>query len=146
MEDSRRKGKVYKYKDLEFWAADGVVCIINTKDEDPEGNMETASPIEFVKRAFAVHFKWQENKFPDERSETEKLLEDAIACAKEAHKQTYNLVTYQESKKMKIFVPHMVEAVRNIEPYYNMTPEEARYRIVSMITKNKPEDVIKSGF
>lgn len=140
------KGKVYKYRDLEFWACDGIICIINTKDPDPYANMDTASPVEFVKRAIALHFKWTENKFPWERYETDRLLEDALACAKEARKQTESLMDKQESKKMKIFVPYMLTDVKNLEPYYNMTPEEAKYRIISMIKRDKPEDLLKKGF
>ncbi|MEM2927852.1 MAG: hypothetical protein QW727_04330 [Candidatus Pacearchaeota archaeon] len=142
---SKRKGKVYRYEDLEFYACDGVVCIINTKDENPEQNMETASPIEFVKRAIAVHFKWSENKAPSELSKTSKLLEDALSCAKEAHKQTQDLAEYQENKKMKIFVPVMVEGIKNLEPFYNMTPEEAKKRLLEMIKRNDPMELLKKG-
>jgi hypothetical protein len=139
------RGKVYKYKSLEFYAADGVICIIDENDEKPEEQMEVCTPAEFIKRAIAVHFKWSQNKAPSEWSETSKLLEDALACAKEAQKQTEEMVYDIESKNRKILIPRVFTSVPNLDEYNKLTPEAAKAKILEMIKREKPEEVLKRG-
>lgn len=141
----KKKGKVYKYQSLEFYAADGLICIIDTRDEDPIANMEVCRPGEFIKRAIAVHFKWSQNKKPDEFRETEKLMEDAVACAKEAQKQAAEMIYVASEKQNKILVPRVYTDVKNFEAYYQMTPEEAKFRLLQLIKRDNPEEVLKKG-
>lgn len=139
------KGKVYKYKSLEFYAADGIICIVDENDEKPEEQMEICTPAEFIKRAIAVHFKWSQNKAPSEWSETSKLLEDALACAKEAQRQTEEMTYEAEKKHHKILIPRVFTSIPNLDEYNNLSPEEAKARILAMIKHEKPEDVLRRG-
>ncbi|MEM3062159.1 MAG: hypothetical protein QW303_01245 [Nitrososphaerota archaeon] len=83
-----RSGKRYKFKELEFWAADGMVAVLDTKKAGGDQlSVENATvwltPKDFLRRAlgaFVLHRHFSV-------TEARRLLDDAQTCAKEAYVQ-----------------------------------------------------------
>ena len=82
------RGKVYKYKKLEYWAQGGTICIEDTGVED-ETRFRTVTVKEFLRRALTLKVLVLKSKYDyvDERLTDEKFVEEAAKCIREAMNQ-----------------------------------------------------------
>jgi hypothetical protein len=83
-----KSGKRYKFRNYEFWAADGVIAILDTsKAGSSRESVENATKYVFISdfiknviAAYGIHSAI-------DRREAKKMLEDAMECVKEANKK-----------------------------------------------------------
>lgn len=124
---------VYKYGDVEFWAENGFVYIINTKlaesvssytkatEEERMRLLKGLPPQEFLKRAIAVGLiesgRW--NDYPSELKKIKKFLQEARETYKKAMEQAKSR-TENHKKQVKIFLPNEI----NFSPK-TIKPDEA---------------------
>jgi hypothetical protein len=83
-----KSGRHYTFRNYEFWAADGMIAILDTdKAGSSQLSVEEATkwvrPKEFLENAMAARVLLDETN----PAEGRKLLEDAHACFKEAIRQ-----------------------------------------------------------
>jgi hypothetical protein len=81
-----RKGKVYKYKKLLFWAQGGCVCI---EDTSQEGDFKVIPRHEFAARIIALREYGRKHgyRYADERIEDDNFIINGCACVKEGKHQ-----------------------------------------------------------
>lgn len=87
---ANKESKHYYFMDLEFWAQNGMVTVLDNKRA---GNGLPAndcvfhmSPGEFIKRAIAVRMS-TDDKYPDERQRASRFMDEAVQVAKLAKAQ-----------------------------------------------------------
>jgi hypothetical protein len=87
---ANKEGKHFHYMDLEFWAQNGMVTVLDSKraadGRDAADCIFHVSPGEFIKRAIAVRMSTGD-QYPDERRRASRFMEEAVIVAKEAKKQ-----------------------------------------------------------
>lgn len=76
-------GHVYHYKDLTFFAENGLIRIINEKT----GEYSSATRRDFLLRINAINKSLGHVKWSDEREQDMKFVEDGIKCCREAKNQ-----------------------------------------------------------
>ena len=89
--------KVFRFRDIEFWAEGGRVFVQNlSKADDPTKTVfevvRSVEPKEFMKRALAIYALHQDDK-PSERFNVRKLVDEAEQVVKNALMQADKLQT-----------------------------------------------------
>ena len=107
--------KVFRFRDIEFWAEGGRVLVQNlTKADDPTKHVlevvKSVEPGEFMRRALAVYKLHSDDK-PSERFAVSQLVEHADIVAREALEQANKLNT----NRVQIFIPR--SATKLIVPF-----------------------------
>lgn len=84
------KGRHYKYRKLEFWAERGLINIIDERFPPSHAKAFTVVLVrEFLLRLSHLNTevkRWGK-KWPDERDELVKMIEDGVACCRDAKAQ-----------------------------------------------------------
>lgn len=84
------KGRRYRYRKLEFWAERGLINIVDERFPPSHPKAFTVTTVrDFLLRLqhFNGELKRWGKKWPDEREELVKLIEDGIECCKDAKNQ-----------------------------------------------------------
>ena len=86
-----RRGKLYKYLQIEFYAERGMITVIDTERAadsscPPDEAIQRVSPSEFIKRAIAARMSAYD-LYPSKTRELGRLLEDATTACKQAKAQ-----------------------------------------------------------
>jgi hypothetical protein len=79
----RKEGKHHTFDDLEFWAEDGIVCIVDTRD----GSCNAVTRKDFVKRASAIYDESQRSKYASDKKKLQDLIISMHEVWKEANTQ-----------------------------------------------------------
>lgn len=80
---NRREGKHHRFKDLEFWAEEGVILI----EDQLNGDVTAATCKDFVTRAKCIYDEIPRMKYADERKELQDGVINMHAVWKEAKEQ-----------------------------------------------------------
>jgi hypothetical protein len=99
---SRKVGKRYKFRQTEFWAENGSIKQLDHR-KGPEPDYTVVSVRDMLLRARALNEQAKHMTYADERMEHIKLVEDIIACCKEARAQGDPFVesTFQDIRNMR---------------------------------------------
>jgi hypothetical protein len=83
---NHKKGKVYKYRKLLFWAEGGCICIEDTSNE---GNFKVVTRAEFAARVITLreYARRHTHRYADERIEDENFIVNGCAAIKEGKRQ-----------------------------------------------------------
>src|SRR3974390_487486 len=85
-----RKGRHYRYRKLDVWSERGLINIVDERFPPSHPKSFTVVPVrEFLYRLQHLNGmvkKWGK-KWPDEREELVKFIEDGVACCQEAKAQ-----------------------------------------------------------
>lgn len=121
---SNKEGKHYYFMDLEFWANNGMVTVLDGKragdGRDAADCLFHMSPGEFIKRAISVRMTLGD-KYADERQRASRFMEEAAIVAKVAKKQgdlsDANVVDHmmRHDRKAQILVPGMNTGLAGID-------------------------------
>lgn len=117
---ANRESKHFKFRDLEFWAQNGMVTVLDTERANENRPVEDClfhmSPGEFIKRAIAVRMTVGDT-YPDEQREASRFLEEATVVVKMAKAQgdlsDPNVVEHmiKHERKAQILVPNTLVGV-----------------------------------
>ena len=121
-----REGPHYRFRDMEFWAEDGLITIVDVRraedsDVPHEDSVRHIRPGEMVKRAVAVRM-FIGDKYPNRAAEARRLLTDAATAAKLAQRQGIPLTpeaaeeARKRRRKGRIVVPGMPEPRVEFQP------------------------------
>lgn len=75
-----KEGKHYTFDDLEYWAEDGVICIVDTRD----GEYKAVTCLDFAKRAEAINEEARRATLPSDRLRLQNCVLDMHEAWKEA--------------------------------------------------------------
>lgn len=82
------KGRHYRFRKIEFWAERGMIQFVDERFPQEDSRSHDVLLVrEFLENLRAINAEITYIKYPDERREHEKLVENGIACAKEAKTQ-----------------------------------------------------------
>jgi len=78
-----KEGKHYIFSDLEFWAEEGTICIMDRQN----GEITAATTRDFAKRAEAINVEAKRVTIPDEKRALQECVLSMYAVWKEAKTQ-----------------------------------------------------------
>lgn len=148
--------KRYRFRQFEFWAHYGKIALLDTERVSDELNEVDAiiwlSPKEFMERAMAARALMIERY----KGEGRKLLDDALACAKEAEAQgdisdpKILQQKFEEFRPVKVFFPSqprlivpgrttkIIEKLRELRAKSRLSAEEVLRSGIPKEQENKP--------
>jgi hypothetical protein len=96
-------GKRYKYSYIEFWAERGLIHLLNFNKCSNQPNYTQCSVYDFLKRAQAFSQQNSGVHWTDERIKQQTLIENMLACCKEAKAQgnPYDPKTMEHVRNMR---------------------------------------------
>src|SRR4029077_512669 len=85
-----KKGQHYRFRKIEYWAERGMINIVDERfPQDHPQFFKLEMVGKFLERLlrFSQELKGRTFKYPDEREEYVTLIENGVACAREAKNQ-----------------------------------------------------------